>query len=221
MGSSDSVQQRTFSLLRGQIIDMELPPGTAMSVYELSEKLNVSRTPVREAFIRLSSESLVSILPQRSTLVSKIDFSRVRQERFLRVALELAAIPEFLKNLRPATLEAMRAVLKSQRDAVKNGDAVGMLRHDDAFHAAVFEVAGQVLSWGIIEKMSGHYRRVRLMMVRDGEEAEEVIGEHEAMIDAFSAGDGALAIARTEAHLRKIILQENRLRNRYPDFFEA
>ncbi|NLF27083.1 MAG: hypothetical protein GX592_04220, partial [Clostridiales bacterium] len=63
--------------------------------------------------------------------------------------------------------------------------------------------------------------RVRLMMVRDGEEAEEVIGEHEAMIDAFSAGDGALAIARTDKHLRKIILQENRLRNRYPDFFEA
>ena len=206
MSSSDSVQEKTFLLLRGKIIDMELAPGTAMSVYELSEKLSVSRTPVREAFIRLASESLVSILPQRRTLVSKIDFSRVRQERFLRVALELAAVPEFLKNLDAAALGRMRAVLKLQRDAVRQGDAVGMLRHDDAFHAIVFEVAGQMLSWGIIEKMSGHYRRVRLMMVRDGEEAEEVIGEHEALIDAFSAGDGALAIERTEAHLRKITI---------------
>ena len=58
-----SAQDETFALLRQKIITMELLPGTAMSVYEMSEQLQVSRTPVREAFIRLATESLVEIMP--------------------------------------------------------------------------------------------------------------------------------------------------------------
>ena len=75
-----SAQDETFALLRQKIITMELLPGTAMSVYEMSEQLQVSRTPVREAFIRLATESLVEIMPQRKTLVSRIDVSRAQQD---------------------------------------------------------------------------------------------------------------------------------------------
>ena len=129
-----SAQDETFALLRQKIITMELLPGTAMSVYEMSEQLQVSRTPVREAFIRLATESLVEIMPQRKTLVSRIDVSRAQQERFMREALEIGVIPSFLRTLTDETLADMRALSRRYAVAIDRGDAVEALALDDAFH---------------------------------------------------------------------------------------
>jgi len=63
---------------------LQLKPGTAMSTQEIADKLHVSKTPVREAFIRLQREGLVEIFPQKQTVVSRIDLKRTAQERFIR-----------------------------------------------------------------------------------------------------------------------------------------
>ena len=81
---SRSVQDNVYSALRVSIINLNLAPGTAISETEVSLKFQVSRTPVREAFIRLSKEGLVEVIPQKETLVSLIDPIRVKQEFFLR-----------------------------------------------------------------------------------------------------------------------------------------
>lgn len=221
MNSASSVQEQTFSTLREQIITMQLLPGTAMSVYEISGKLNVSRTPVREAFIRLAAESLVQVLPQRGTLVSRIDFARVKQERFLREALELAAIPQFLARCTEEHIAEMSAICLRHAAAVEQGDAVGALALDDEFHRSIFWGAGQMLSWRAIEERNGHYRRVRLLMVQEHGEARGVIEEHLRMTEAFQARDVRRAVACTEDHLRQIIYREDALRREFPDYFDA
>lgn len=220
MGNSNSVQEKTFLLLRNQIINMELLPGATTSVYEVSTALDVSRTPVREAFIRLSTESLVKVLPQRKTEISKIDFQRVREERFMRVALELAALPEFLRRMQPEHIAEMRRLIALQREAADQGAVKELLIHDDAFHAIIFQVAGQTLSWNVIHSTSGHDRRVRMMMIADYGEAQTVISEHEGMIRAFEAGDGTLAMDCARHHLQKLITQEAALRQLHPGYFE-
>ena len=66
-----------------------------MNIKTISERLNVSRTPVRDALIKLAKEGLVDVIPQKGTSVSKIDLKRVEEERFLRESLELRAIEIF------------------------------------------------------------------------------------------------------------------------------
>ena len=66
-------------------MSLELPPGTSISEKEIAEKLQVSRTPVREAFLRLSEDELLNVLPQRGTLVTLIDLEHVDEARFLQV----------------------------------------------------------------------------------------------------------------------------------------
>lgn len=88
----ETVREYAYRVLYQNIMTMHLIPGTAMSEQELSNVLGVSRTPVREAFIRLSQKGLLDILPQRGTFVSKINTDQLSEFRFLRVTLENAIV---------------------------------------------------------------------------------------------------------------------------------
>lgn len=89
---NETVREYAYRVLYENIMSLKLPPGTAMSEQELSGILNVSRTPVREAFIRLSQKGLLEILPQRGTFVSKIHTEQLAEFRFFRVTLERAIV---------------------------------------------------------------------------------------------------------------------------------
>lgn len=93
-----SVQEMVYRTLRDKIVSMELKPGTIISTQEIADSMSVSRTPVREAFIRLQREELLDVAPQRSTMVSKINMDRVYQERFIREALEIEAMQKFVRS---------------------------------------------------------------------------------------------------------------------------
>ena len=88
MQRGESSQDRIYLQLRAAMMRLTLAPGEPLHTQELAARLGVSRTPVREAFIRLQRDGLVNILPQRETTVSLIDLSRVLQGRILREGLE-------------------------------------------------------------------------------------------------------------------------------------
>lgn len=214
-----SVQDDYFTTLREEIITLARPPGAVLSVYELANRFGISRTPVREALIRLSAQGLVEILPQRKTLVSRIDSARVGQERFLREALEVAAIPGFLARITDTDLLELRALSRQHAAAAARGDAAFALSLDDAFHRRVFLGADQALAWQTIDSQNGHYRRLRLLMMQGHGEIKSVVEEHNQLIDAYEARDERLAVARTKAHLMQIALREAKLRAAYPSYF--
>ena len=72
----NSIRENVYRVIRENITSLQLAPGTTVSTQELAAKLQVSRTPVREAFIRLQKEDLVEITPQKGTMVSRIDLTR-------------------------------------------------------------------------------------------------------------------------------------------------
>ena len=91
----NSIRENVYRVIRENITSLQLAPGTTVSTQELAAKLQVSRTPVREAFIRLQKEDLVEITPQKGTMVSRIDLTRAEKERFIRESLETAILPLF------------------------------------------------------------------------------------------------------------------------------
>ena len=87
--SGRNVQEgEVYSVLRKAIVELYLQPGVILSMKDICEHLSIGRSPVRDALIRLDQEGLVTLLPQKGTMISQIDSWRVEQERFLRISVE-------------------------------------------------------------------------------------------------------------------------------------
>ena len=88
----ENARMYAHRIILDNIINLELPPGSAISENDLSVSLNLSRTPVREALIEMTRLDLVKIYPQKGSFVSKIDYDLIEESKFIRLSLELAAL---------------------------------------------------------------------------------------------------------------------------------
>ncbi|MCL2832586.1 MAG: GntR family transcriptional regulator [Treponema sp.] len=215
---NDSVQNSVYNALRESIINLNLAPGTAISEKEISLKFSVSRTPVREAFIHLSKEGLIRVIPQKETQVSLIDLARVEQEFFMRKSLETAVQEPFLENATAERFGELEKLLDLQTQALEKNSAIDFIKYDDTFHKTFFEGAGQNLCWEIISSMSGHYYRVRMLIVRISGIAEEKIQCHRNILDALKNHDPVKSRKLLCGHLT-VKNEESLLRQKFPEFF--
>jgi DNA-binding GntR family transcriptional regulator len=216
---SGCVQDSVYINLRRSIINLNLAPGTGISEKEISLRYKVSRTPVRETFIHLSREGLVQVIPQKETLVSLIDFSRIKQEFFLRESLETAALEPFIEKCRPVHFIALKSLIEKQSAAFDSNDYISFVNYDDEFHRTFFEVAGQDLSWEVLENMSGHYHRARLLSIRLNGIAGNVVRQHRKLLAALKKKDPDSAKEMLYIHLHNLDTEEKMLRKNFPGYF--
>jgi DNA-binding GntR family transcriptional regulator len=214
-----NVQDSVYSSLRNNIINLNLPPGTVVSEKEISLRYRVSRTPVREAFIHLSKEGLVRVIPQRETLVSRIDIARVEQELFLREHLEPAALGPFIERAQPGHFAAMEELIDLQNQAFNADEFVKFVQYDNDFHHVVYSGAGQELAWEVLNTMTGHYYRIRLLTVWLKGIAKNILTEHRKLVTALRRKDISRAGAVLEAHIHKLGDEEKLLKETFPDYF--
>jgi DNA-binding GntR family transcriptional regulator len=216
---SDSIQGTVYTALRKSIINLNLLPGKAISEKEISLKFNVSRTPVREAFIQLANEGLVEIFPQKETLVSKIDETRVNQEFFLRESLERAVLELFIERSAPGDFSGMEACLEKQKEAYDGKDYTGFLTWDNNFHKAIFDASGQDLSWNVMESMGGHYYRVRLLSTWLSGIPKSIVSQHKKLLASLKKKDSAKARSLLDEHLHQLPAEMRELQKEYPQYF--
>ena len=216
-----SVQDSVYTALRKSIINLNLLPGTAISEKEISLRYEVSRTPVREAFIQLSGEGLVEVIPQKETLVSRINLTRVDQEFFLRENLEIAVLAPFIEKSGQAEFLQLEAFIENQTTAFDNNDYVNFLTFDDRFHQVFFETAGQDLSWQVLESMGGHYYRVRLLSTWINGIAKNIISEHRSLLSALKDRNIAKAKSMLDMHLNQLPDEMRILHEKYPQYFTS
>lgn len=120
-----SIQALVYEELKRSIMSMKLKPGQVMSTQDIATRLKVSRTPVREAFLRLKAEGLVEMIPQRETMVSRINVKRVDQEKFIRECLELGVINPFLERKDKEAIRKMSGLIRLQEQCGRDGDFAG------------------------------------------------------------------------------------------------
>lgn len=116
---NESVREYAYRTLRENILKLKLKPGDKISEKEISDTLSISRTPVREAFIRLSQEQLLEVLPQRGTYISKINTSQIAEFRFLRVTLEQAVMKLACEKFPPEYQQKIIDCLEEQSTCEK------------------------------------------------------------------------------------------------------
>lgn len=195
---------QVFETLKEQIVSGVLAPKAQLSEVELSGRLGVSRTPVREALIKLTEEGLVQIIPQVGTFVAPISLESVRQAQFIREHLECGLIVEAAKSIDQGTLRRLRENLEQQGRAAKDDDLDRFYELDESFHASLASLAGHDVVWRIIQQSKVHMDRLRHVSFRIPHHMDHLIGQHEAILDAVAAGDTDAAQQTLRGHLREI-----------------
>ena len=112
--ASGTASTRIYTDLRDRIVRLELPPDTTLDRSELAEQYGVSQSPVREAMLRLEQDGLVRSFPQSRTVVTRIDVSRIREEHFLRVAVESEVVRQLAESADPSVVTKLKGLLRLQ-----------------------------------------------------------------------------------------------------------
>ncbi|WP_083228906.1 GntR family transcriptional regulator [Bordetella sp. H567] len=215
------VNQRIYRMLREAIVKGIFPPGSPLSEKDLSERLGVSRQPVREAFIKLGEAGLVQVRPQRGTFVMKISPKRVEDGRFIREAVEVAVAGRAAQRVTALQLRAMEELLERQRQAARDNDTAAFLDLDDAFHQAIAGAAECPAVWQTIENIKANMDRVRYLSLAEVSPLEMLIDQHQAIFQALRDGDPQAAQAAMGHHLRELTMSFEPIRARSPDWFGA
>ena len=218
----DSVQNAVYKALKEGILTLRLVPGTPMSTQEMATRLNVSRTPVREAFIWLQEEGLVEILPQRETLVSQIDMERVREERFIRESLELAMLSPFMKLYsREQHFPLFQEMIQQQKKCLENNLYSDFVKSDNRMHKLFFVVARKSLAWETLQSVNGHDIRFRILISQNPGVMEASIRQHEKLLDLIEARDEEGLYQEMKQHLRKWTKEKEELMVSHPGYFRT
>lgn len=215
----NTISDQVYSAVRISIMTLRIPPGTAMSEKEIGERLSVSRTPVREAFIRLEKEGLVRIYPQRGTYVSKIRIGRAKEERFLRESLEMAILREFMRDHSEESIERLKHNIEKQKQALAQGAWNKFMDYDDQFHDVFYQETDKLLCNDVIKQSNVDYYRLRCLSVLvNGGIASLNIDQHIQLIEYIQNGDDA-APDLLAKHLRKIFKELDEMQEKYPHYF--
>lgn len=218
INNSNSLNDVTYNRIRKDIMNMTLEPGMNVSVQKLSERYGVSRTPVREAIVRLQQSGLVEIYPQRKTVVSKIDLERVYEEWFIRTSLESAVVDAFIRRCSELVADTMQELISKQKKYLDKEYFGEFYSKDNRFHQLIFETAGQALAWKTIENVASHYNRIRLLHGKING-VGSIIDEHQRMVAAARKRDTEAMRKAVMEYSNNFLEQIKSMSKQYPNFF--
>jgi len=202
---------QVYAVLREHIVKAHFLPGAALSEKRLAEEFGVSRTPVREALIRLAEDGLVNIVPQSGTYVAPIDVGAVCDSQLIREALECATVFAAARKVKPDEADDLARILADQKRHLAVGDHEGFVAADDALHARLIEISGHR---GVARTVQGaklHLDRIRYIAGEDSPHIHVVIDQHEEIIDRVIHHDGRGARRAMRGHLRLVFEKLDRL----------
>ena len=183
-----------YRRLRDAIVDGTLTPGEQLRDLELAAWLGVSRTPVREALLRLAQGGLVQAQPGRSTVVSTLDARAVRDARDVVAAMHEVAVREAVPALSEADVAAMREANQRFAAALASGDVEQALLADDDLHGVLVTIAGNRALDRVLEQFTPTLRRAERL--RFGSlRGRASITQHDELIRLCAAGDVERAAA--------------------------
>lgn len=210
-----------YTWLKREILAGRMRPGQTLSENEVAARLGVSRTPVREAIIRLESEGLLNVRPQVGTVVAPIDVDQVADGQFLREAIECRTARLAAGRVRLADARALKSLLREQARAVARNDQAGFLVLDDRMHQLIVTMAGHPNVWRAVEDVKAQLDRVRVLSLEDPSWLASIHAQHEAIVHHVLAGDGDAAASAMETHLRSVFASIDAIAGREPGYFRG
>lgn len=214
-----SSRDYVYQVIKEQIMNGEIAPGTKLSEKEISDKLNVSRTPVREAFLQLNQEELLGVFPQIGTIVTKIDLQLVEEGRFVREHIEKAIVREAALKMEKEDLLQLETNLTLQEFSLEKGSFQRLFELDDEFHRLLYKGCGKHRTWEMVKRMNIQFDRLRLLRLAVNHEWDIIVSQHREIFEAVSNQNPDLAEKATAVHLQLVDIEKDALKKENPSFF--
>lgn len=212
-----SISQWAYAVLNANITKLHLTPGAAISEAEIAERLAVSRTPIREAFIRLVEDGLLETYPQKGSIIALIDIEQAEEARFVRKVVEKAIVKEACEQFDERCLFDLTANLEMQKFCQKQQNYERMFELDNACHRLIYRGCGRERVWLHLKKMACNFDRLRILRLSSSS-WEDIIQEHQRIVQLIidqNPGDVDEAI---DTHLARAIVNASALQ--HPEYFK-
>ncbi len=180
-----------YDTTKEQILSGQLSGGTLLSENDVAKRMHVSRTPTREAFVRLEAEGLLSLLPKRGAVVTPMAFSDALDLLEVREALEVSAVRRLARRPeRTSLLAAARSELEDQAAHAATFDLTAFAVSDQRFHLAIVDAAGNALASQFYASLGDRQRRMTTSAVgADLHRLTELLSDHRGLVSHAESGD--------------------------------
>ncbi len=206
-------------VLKENIVNLEIAPGSQISENELSAALGISRVPIREALSELEKVRIVEIQPQKKTSVLLIDPVLVEEARFMRSTLEDAVIGEVCMQRTEQDLFRLEENLTLQDLAFRSNALDQVMIKDNEFHRYFFEISRKPEIYQLMQTLQIHFDRVRNLTLHTIID-RKILEEHEAIFRCIRERDVENARIRLRAHLERVQVDSSVVRKAYPQYFK-
>ena len=216
--AKESNREYALRVIKENIVNLELAPGSMISEQDIANELNLSRTPVHEAMQELSSTKIIEILPQRGSRISLIDMALVDEAVFVRATIESEITEMACQQASEQDIQAMEENVTLQRFYFEKNNLDKIMELDNAFHEMMYKITNKMQCHYMVRLMSIHYDRIRELNLHSFN-PERIVKEHEEILQAFKNKDSAAAKKALDKHLARHYTQEDEIRKKYPQYF--
>lgn len=192
-----------YQTLRKAILTGDLKPGERLMEIHLSERMGVSRTPVREAIRMLELDDLVTMVPRCGAKVASITASGLKDVLEVRASLEELAITLACKRINEEQLRRLKEAMIRFENAVESGSVQRMAQADEKFHNIIVEGARNKKLAQMVSNLSEQVYRYRFECVKDKSMHKELIEEHRAMYESIYFKDKDKGTGIVKGHIQK------------------
>ncbi len=200
---SFSLEERVFSELEEDILSGKLTAGTRLKEQELSERLGVSRTPIRGALQRLADEGLVEIVANRSAVV--VGVSEEDLEDTYRIRMRLEGLASRLCTMRICEEDKRELITSVELSEfyIKKNDAEHLKELDTTFHRIIYRASGNRLLCKILSELHRNIKAYRKRSLSDPGRVEKSVAEHREILTAILSGNAEEADRLTSLHIER------------------
>ena len=214
-----TLSRQVFDYIYNEIIFLNLHPGQLIKEKDISKKLDVSRTPVREALLKLEDEGLVEIFPQRGTYISKISIEAVHESHFIRESIEIATVKKAIEFGTTKFFKDLEIIHNEYKYKLKEKNINNLYRIDEEFHKKISTFSYDKKIWNILNTIKTDMNRVRLLGLNDPKRPFYVYKEHDKIIKSMINKDIHNAEFAVKDHLQYIFKEIISAKNKYESYF--
>ncbi len=180
---------------------MDIIPGTPISEKNIAQEQGVSRTPVREAILRLTRENLVEVASKSGTFVARIPVSALPEALIARRALEGMTVRSATRSASRSQILELHALIERQREMAERNDIKGFHLADEDFHEKIALIGKLPGLWRLVQQVKLQVDRFRHLTLPEEGRMNMVVKEHASVVTAIEQGDEDRACMNIEEHL--------------------
>ena len=216
--SKESNRDYALRVIRENIINLQLQPGSMISEQDIADELHLSRTPVHEALQELARTKIIEILPQRGSLVSLIDMELVEEAVFIRSTIEVAVVELACRKATEEDFVKLEENVNLQKFYQSNQNFEKFMELDNEFHEMLYRITNKMQCHYMVKTMNIHYDRFRELRVQ-GADRTPIICQHKQILGAIKEHDGKAAHQYTYEHITRTRIDIDEIQKKYPDYF--